>query len=85
MVGTWVYQPWLLVTITIVFSMLMVSPISFFAFKFKNFSWIDNKVRFTFIALVVLLVGVFHVSAIPLVILLYIVSSIVGKSFGLEK
>jgi CDP-diacylglycerol---serine O-phosphatidyltransferase len=84
-VGDWLYQDWLLAIITIVFSLLMVSPIQFFAFKFKNFSWNDNKAKFTFVGISVLLLAIFQVEAIPLIILFYILSSFINQSFGLEK
>jgi CDP-diacylglycerol--serine O-phosphatidyltransferase len=76
----WLFQDWLLVLITVAFSLLMVSPITFFAFKFKNFSWRDNQVRFTFILLSVLLLIFLQLMALPLVILLYIVSSFIGHT-----
>lgn len=75
-VGDWLYTPWMLVTITIVFSLLMVSRLEFFAFKFKSFKWADNKVRFTFLVVSVLLLAVLHLAAIPLIILLYILLSL---------
>lgn len=75
-VGPWLFQDFVLVTITIVFSLLMVSKLRFFAFKFKNFSWADNQLRFTFVALSVLLIAFFEVGAIPLIILLYILTSL---------
>lgn len=75
-VGTWLYQDWVLIFITIVFSLLMVSRIEIIAFKFKNFSWADNKIRFTFLLLSVLLLAILQLSAIPLIILLYIALSL---------
>ncbi|MCX8492106.1 MAG: CDP-diacylglycerol--serine O-phosphatidyltransferase, partial [Cyclobacteriaceae bacterium] len=63
----------------------MVSPIKFFAFKFKNFTWTDNKSRFSFIALSVALLIIFQVAAIPLVILLYIFASLIDGGLKLEK
>jgi CDP-diacylglycerol---serine O-phosphatidyltransferase len=68
----WIYSPWVLIAITVVFSLLMVSRIPFFAFKFKSFSWKDNKLRFTFLVISVLLLVVLKVTALPLIILLYI-------------
>ncbi|UXE66308.1 MAG: CDP-diacylglycerol--serine O-phosphatidyltransferase [Chryseotalea sp. WA131a] len=81
-VGPWLFQEEVLVAITLVFSFLLVSPLRFFAFKFKNFSWADNWLRFTFIGISVLLLVLFQVSAIPLIILLYIVSSLVDSAIG---
>jgi CDP-diacylglycerol--serine O-phosphatidyltransferase len=73
---SWLSNEWVLIVITIVFSLLMVSRIELFALKFKNFSWGDNKIRFTFIALAVLLVAVFQLVALPLIILSYILLSL---------
>jgi CDP-diacylglycerol--serine O-phosphatidyltransferase len=83
-VGEWLYQPWLLVTITLVFSLLLVSRIEIFALKFKNFSWHDktNKLRFTFLLLTGLLLILLQVSALPLVILLYIGMSLGAKALS---
>ena len=75
-VGGWLYQPLVLTIITVVFSLLMVSRLEFFALKFKNFSWGDNKIRFTFLLLSVLLLVVLQLVAIPLIILLYIALSL---------
>ncbi len=80
--GAWLYQPWLLVAITLVFSLLLVSRIEIFALKFKNFTWTDNKIRFTFLLLAVLLLALFQVTAIPFIILLYIGLSLGVKAFS---
>lgn len=82
-VGNWLYQDWVLILITITFSLLLVSRIEIFAFKFKDFSWKNNKVRFTFIAVSVLLLVLLGKIALPLLILLYIVFSLVGKALKL--
>ena len=84
-IASWLNQDWLLVLITVVFSLLMVSPIKFFAFKFKNFTWADNQSRFTFIGLSTVLLIIFQVAAIPLIILLYILTSLISGGLKLEK
>ncbi|HEY0741793.1 MAG TPA: CDP-diacylglycerol--serine O-phosphatidyltransferase [Chryseosolibacter sp.] len=81
-VGDWLYAPATLILITVVFSFLLVSRIEIFALKFKNFSWADNKLRFTFLGLSVLLLIIFQVAAIPLIILLYIGLSLGDKAFS---
>jgi CDP-diacylglycerol---serine O-phosphatidyltransferase len=81
-VGPWLYQPATLLIITFVFSFLMVSRIEIFALKFKNFSWTENKVRFTFLGLSVLLLASLQLLAIPLIILLYIGLSLGEKAFS---
>jgi CDP-diacylglycerol--serine O-phosphatidyltransferase len=81
-VGAWLYQDWLLIIITVVFSLLMVSRIEIFSLKFKNFGWADNKLRFTFLLLSVLLLVLFKISALPLIIILYIGLSLGAKAFS---
>jgi CDP-diacylglycerol---serine O-phosphatidyltransferase len=71
-----VHQPIVLSIITIIFSLFMVSRFDLFALKFKNFSWADNKIRFTFLLLSVFLVAFLHWAALPLLILLYIAMSL---------
>lgn len=79
MVGIMLYEYWVLCLITVVSSYLLVSGIELFALKFKNFSWQDNKVRFTFLVLAVLLLATLKLAAIPMIILLYI-----GVSLGVR-
>jgi CDP-diacylglycerol---serine O-phosphatidyltransferase len=74
-----IHTPTALIAITIIFSLLLVSRFELFALKFKNFSWADNKIRFTFLGLSVLLLAVLQLAAIPLIILLY-----VALSFGVR-
>lgn len=79
-VGKWLFQDWLLTAMTLVLSLLMVSRIEIFALKFKNFSWADNQIRFTFLVLAVLLLILLQVSAIPLIILLYVGMSLIANA-----
>lgn len=70
---------WALLTIIVLFSYLLVSPWPLFALKFKNLSWTENRLRFTFMLLAVLLLAWWHAGAIPLIILLYIAMSLVSR------
>ena len=83
-VGVFINQDWMLVLVTVVFSLLLVSRIDILAFKFKDFSWANNKLRFTFLACAVLLLIVMGKPAIPLVILTYIAFSLAGKVLKLK-
>ncbi len=82
-VGNWVFQDWVLVLMTITFSLLLLSRIEFFAFKFKDFTWNNNKVRFIFIAISIVLFAFLGKLALPLLILLYIVFSLVSTAVKL--
>ncbi|HNH60994.1 MAG TPA: CDP-diacylglycerol O-phosphatidyltransferase [Cyclobacteriaceae bacterium] len=74
------FEPWIVITIVIISSYLLVSGIPLFALKFKNFSWKENKVRFTFLTVSVLLLATLRITAIPLIILLYIALSLGVKA-----
>jgi CDP-diacylglycerol---serine O-phosphatidyltransferase len=78
----WLIQPIVLITIIAVSSFLLVSRIELFALKFKNFNWKENKIRFIFLLLTVTLLVLLKVSAIPLIILLYIGLSLSVKVFS---
>ena len=69
-------SPWVLTGIVTVSSYLLVSNIELFALKFKDFTWQNNKIRFTFLILSVLLLAALQVMAIPVIILLYIALSL---------
>lgn len=71
-----------LVVVSIIFSLLLVAPINLFALKFKNFRWADNKLRFTFIGLSVLLLGWKQAESVSLIILLYLILSLATRIFA---
>jgi CDP-diacylglycerol---serine O-phosphatidyltransferase len=71
---------WILIALTALLSWLLVSNIELFALKFKDFSWQQNKIRFTFLIVSVLLLVVLQVAAIPAIILLYIALSLGVKA-----
>lgn len=75
-----VLNSYLLIGFVFLFSWLMVSSIPLFSFKFKNFSWADNKVVFSFLIISVLLFIVLLWSAVPLIIFIYIILSFFYKT-----
>jgi CDP-diacylglycerol---serine O-phosphatidyltransferase len=77
-----IHSPIVLALLTVVFSLLLVSRIDLFALKFKNFTWLDNKIRFTFLLLAVLLLVALQWAALPLVIILYIALSLGVRVFS---
>ncbi len=66
-----------LVAVAIVSSLLMVSRLPMFALKFTSVSWAENQTRYIFIILSVFLILLLKLAAIPLIILLYIILSII--------
>jgi CDP-diacylglycerol--serine O-phosphatidyltransferase len=52
--------------------------------KFKNLAWAGNQLRFVFLGLSVVLLGLFSLSAIPMIIILYVLVSIFFQSYITE-
>ena len=71
------FELYILVGLTLTFSWLMVSPFHLFALKFKTFGWKGNEVRFTFLAVAVLLFVLLGLASVPLTIIIYVVLSLV--------
>ncbi|WJJ95970.1 CDP-alcohol phosphatidyltransferase family protein [Algibacter luteus] len=74
-----ILNPWFLVILTLVSCYLLNSSIKLFALKFKNYSFKDNSIRYIFILLCVVLLIVLKFAAIPLIILLYIIMSVLDN------
>lgn len=71
-----------LLIVTVVFSLLLIAPLELFSLKFKSFSWRDNRVKITFLAMSVIYILALHVLAIPLIIITYIGLSLLQKIKG---
>ncbi len=72
-------NPWFIIIFSILMGIMLIAPINMFSFKFKNFSWQDNKVRFLFLVISVLLIFIFNCFAIPFIILTYIIISLISN------
>jgi len=72
-----VTNPYVLAGIAVVSSLLMVSPLPMFALKFTSVSWAENQTRYIFIVLSVFLILLLKLAAIPLIILMYVLLSVV--------
>ncbi|MFZ5552461.1 MAG: CDP-alcohol phosphatidyltransferase family protein [Bacteroidota bacterium] len=68
----------LLLILIIIFSLLLVSNLPLFALKFKNFGWADNKIRYIFVVISLAMLIILQLVAIPFIILLYIVLSVLN-------
>jgi|WetSurMetagenome_2_1015567.scaffolds.fasta_scaffold81685_2 CDP-diacylglycerol---serine O-phosphatidyltransferase len=66
-----------LAILTVLFSYLLISDFRMFSMKFKSMKWVGNEHRYLFLAGSLLLVVLFSVNAIPLIILLYFLLSLV--------
>lgn len=73
-----ILNKWFLIALTAVSCYLLNSNIKLFALKFKNFSFKDNAIRYVFMILSIVLLIVLHFAAIPIIILLYIILSLLN-------
>ncbi len=72
-----------LLIISLIFSILLVIELPMIALKFKNLKWSDNVFRYLTIIFSVIFLAIFKFSAIPFVIISYILLS--GIQFLLSK
>ena len=71
--------PEILLIITVLLSLALVSKINMFSLKFKNFKYKDNKLRFFLIMMSIILLTWLEFSAIPIIVMLYILMSIANN------
>lgn len=70
--------------LSVVMSLLLISPIRMFALKFKGFGWQGNQLRYLFILVSALIVAFVPVYSIAIIITLYIVVSTLKWLFAKE-
>ncbi len=73
----WLTAPWFVIVFSIVSSFMLVMPLPLFALKFKQWGFKGNEVRYLFILTSAVLLAVLHFVAIPLIIILYILLSLI--------
>lgn len=76
--------------LSVAMSLVLVAPIRMFSFKFKNMSWSGNEVRYIFIGIALLaIVGGLLIknvfASVPIIILLYLITSMVNNLFRKDK
>ena len=78
-------NPYFLAISSLIFSLLMVSEIPLFALKFKKFGWKGNEIRWIFLTLAVVMLATLFFWAIPLIIILYVILSLINTQFTKHK
>lgn len=76
---------YVLIPIIIILSYLLISELPMFSLKFQNFSYYDNKHRYQFLAISLLLIIIFQTIAIPLIIITYITMSVIHHLHNLRR
>ena len=65
-----------LLSVTVVFSYLLVAELPLFSLKFKSFDWKNNKIRYVFIAVAAVIFLFLQFAGLAVVILVYILISV---------
>ena len=73
---------WIVLAYVLIFSVLMVSELPMFSLKFKNLKWAGNEPKFILLGAAIVLLVIFHLAAIPLIMLLFILMSVVLFALG---
>lgn len=73
------FDLYILIGITLISCWLLISNIPIFSFKFKGFTWKDNHYKYVFLIISIILLVLFQISALPFIILLYIIVSIIFR------
>ena len=73
------HNMWVLLGITLLSAYLLNAQIALFALKFSDYSFKNNALKYIFLALCVILLLSLKIIAIPLIILLYIILSLLPK------
>lgn len=68
--------------LVVVMSFLLVSELPMFSLKFKNLRWSDNKIKYIFLLVSIVLLLLFGVNGLSAVIAWYIVLSVITCKMG---
>ncbi len=75
-------NPYVLVGVTVLSSYLLNAEIPLFSLKVKSFSWEKYKMQVVFLILSLILIVLLEFIAIPIIILLYVILSVVNNMMG---
>ncbi len=81
-VSSLILNPWFLIVLTFVSCYLLNCDIKLFALKFKDYSFGNNKIRYTLIFATIVLLVFLKFIAIPLILLLYFILSLIENSIS---
>jgi CDP-diacylglycerol--serine O-phosphatidyltransferase len=70
-------QPYWLIAVAVIFSVLLVTEIPMFSLKFKNLKLKGNEIRYIFLLCAIFIVIFLKYNALPFLILLYIIISVI--------
>jgi len=78
-------KPYVLIVICVVVSYLMIAELPLIALKFKQFSIVGNEWRYAILLMSLLLLLILKQLAVPLIIILYVILSVLQNSLSKTK
>ncbi|MDT0552252.1 CDP-alcohol phosphatidyltransferase family protein [Urechidicola vernalis] len=75
-----ILNKWFLIAVTLIGSYLMNADIPLFSLKFKDYSLKNNGIKYSFLGLSVLMIVLLQFVAVPLIIILYVLLSLLENS-----
>ena len=79
------YNKWLLLGLTLLSAYVMNAEIPLFSLKIKNFSFAKYKLQVFFLAVSVLMLVFLQILAVPLIIVLYVILSVLDNILKITK
>lgn len=76
-----ILDPYVLLVLTLGLSYAMVAELPLFSLKFKSFGWKGNEIRYIFLTISVVMLATLFWWALPLIILLYVILSLIDNLF----
>ncbi len=79
LINNMILNKWFLIALSLLSCYLLNANTKLFALKFKDWSFGNNAIRYVFMLLSLVLIIILHFAAIPLIIALYIILSLLNK------
>ncbi len=76
-----IYNKWFLIVLTLISAYVMNAEIPLFSLKIKDFNFAKYKLQIFFLALSVLMLIFLQILAVPLIILIYVLLSVINNRF----
>lgn len=74
-----IYRKEVVIISVVILSLLMISELKLISLKFKSTRWSENKYRYILIVTTVILLLLLRFEAVPIILILYLILSIINK------
>ncbi|MFD2909740.1 CDP-alcohol phosphatidyltransferase family protein [Flavobacterium ardleyense] len=78
-------NPFVLLGIAMLSAYMLNAEIPLFSLKVKDFSWANNKLQMFFLAVSIVMLALLSFTALPFIILFYVILSVINNAFLIKK